>query len=252
MIISSKTNTLYKILRKLEKKKERIERGLFIAEGERLVRDAYETNSISRLVISASYFGWTPPDIEAAILSDALFESIAQTQSTQGILAICKIPKVTKGLEDSSKFVVICDGISDPGNLGTIIRTSEAAGVDNIILMPNCTDPFNPKTVRASMGSIFRLPLYESASLDCLIEQDFKILLTALEDDSVDIYDVHAYEKIAVILGNEAHGASEEARNIANLSVKIPMQGKNESLNVAAAAAVVLFEIMRKRRGTNA
>lgn len=245
--ITSPENKIYKETKKLLMRSQRMKQGLFIAEGERIVRDALESNCVEYVIINDKYDkieSEMQTEIPVYKLTDKLFESISDTKTTQGIAAVCRINKPQND-DIKGEMLMICDGVSDPGNIGTIIRTAECAGASGVILMGNCADPYNPKTVRSTMGSIFRIPIYdfETDDLSRLTEYD---IVAAMLKNSDDLYDMSFGKKTAVIVGNEAHGVSDAVAQYAGRRVRIPMKDGAESLNAAVAAGLIMYEVYRQ------
>jgi TrmH family RNA methyltransferase len=173
-------------------------------------------------------------------LAPNVIERVASTDSPQPVIAVATMR--TRGIPERSTFVLVGDGIADPGNAGTIIRSAEAAGVDAVVLTPGSVDPYNPKVVRASAGSLFRVPVVE-ATLESLAE--FRRLGTSSHRG--DVYTDPVYHgRVAVVVGNEAHGLADDAA--VDHWLTIPHAGPAESLNVAMAATVLVFEVARQRR----
>jgi TrmH family RNA methyltransferase len=187
--------------------------------------------------------------------SQRVLEAVSATQHPQGIVAAFPFPEwpTPKPLNNISPLALVCDNIQDPGNLGTILRTAEAAGVTVVWLSPGCVDLYNPKVVRAAMGTHFRLPVLPAGWGE--IRQG----LQGLEIDPARVYATGSSAPVpyyyvdwrpgsSVIISNEAHGASREAMDLAGGALSIPMAGATESLNAATSAAIVLFEAVRQRR----
>jgi len=174
-------------------------------------------------------------------------ESMTDTETPQGVIAVVPLPELP--LPKSISFALICDSIADPGNLGTMLRSAVAAGVDVVILAPHCVDPFNPKVLRSGMGAHFRIPVVRKSWSE--IALDFANVPIYLADAQGEL----VYHRVdwtkpgALIIGGEAHGADLPARELATKTVSIPMSSASESLNAAAAASVILFECRRQRGG---
>lgn len=242
--ITSKDNKLYKQVKKLLTKNERDKTGLFIAEGRRITEDALKCGCCEYIFVSEA-FGAYEADVPVYSIPDKMFSILTETEHSQGILSVCHTAK--KNMDTvSGNTLIISDGVSDPGNLGTIIRTAECSGVDGIILLKGSADPYSPKVVRSTMGSIFRMPLYFGSIKDLQNLQEYDIVATSLKN-AHNIYETKFAEKVAVVIGNEAHGVSEEVMSLANKLIKIPMEGNGESLNAAVAGAVVMYELLRRR-----
>ena len=245
------TNRQCKELQELVKKaKARRETGLFVAEGERIVREI-PPELISAVYVSESYAasGQLPEDAE--ILTDAQFLKIADTKTPQGILAVAKIPAFDPAiLRKKDGLFLLLEGIQDPGNLGTIFRAAEGAGVDAIVLDQKTADPYAPKTVRSTMGSIFRQPHFLTADAgDTALawkEQGIRVcaahLAGAVRYDQVDYRAGTAF-----LIGNEGNGLTEELTALSDSRIVIPMGGKLESLNAGVAASLLVYEAARQR-----
>ena len=256
-MISSPNNPKLKLARSLAgRSKDRREAGAFLAEGVRLVEEALASDWPFRCVLHSSELsdrGWQllarlqQRGIETDEVSSRLLSSLSETETSQGILAVLADEQPPRVHELS--FVLITDAVRDPGNLGTLLRTAEAAGVDAAFLAPGTTDAFAPKVVRAGMGAHFRLPIYE-VSWDDIKTQvaayKWNVYLADMHGRSC--WEVEFRPPLALIIGGEAEGASEAGRKLAQQAVSIPMQDNAESLNAAVAGAILMFEIKRQRR----
>lgn len=258
MITSSK-NPLIKELQGLQKKKkERNKQQVFIVEGLRAVREIPKTWKVHKYIISESFDLKADniiKDPKAPVLSvaDSVFTTISDTRTPQGIMAVVsqldyaedKIIAIDQG------FFVIADQIQDPGNLGTLIRTAHASGVDGVFLSKGCVDLYNPKTIRATMGSVFHIPIFTDVTLERLMK-DLRISQTniygAALERSKSLYDYDYTKKTALIIGNEANGISEEIKAMVSNFIRIPMPGGAESLNASIAAGICMFEVVRQRK----
>ncbi len=171
-----------------------------------------------------------------------LFAKMADTKTPQGILCTCALPE--QGKMPETGLFVYCDRVRDPGNLGTIIRTADAMGFDGVVLSPDCVDPFNPKLVRSTMGSLFHIALFDGVDYEMLTSwqsRGFRLVVSALSESAVTPEALTVSEKTVLVMGNEASGVSEAILQKADTVVKIPMAGSAESLNVAAAAAILMY-----------
>lgn len=251
IIIESNQNKIIKEVNSLKAKKERDKTGLFILEGKRLVDEIPNSWEIKYLLKAESY----SEDINSEnvyTVKDSLFEKISETVNPQGILAVCHIKEfdVTNVDYSNSPFFVVLENVTDPGNMGTLIRTADAAGADGIFLSKGCVDIYNPKVIRATMGSIFHLPIYRNLNLMDLMEDfknnNVKTLAAHLKGTSTP-YKVDMTTACAVIIGNEANGLSDEISEIASDLVKIPMPGKAESMNAGIAGGILIYEAVRQR-----
>ena len=251
IIIESNQNKIIKEVNSLKAKKERDKTGLFILEGKRLVDEIPNSWEIKYLLKAESY----SEDINfenVYTVKDSLFEKISETVNPQGILAVCHIKEfdVTNVDYSNSPFFVVLENVTDPGNMGTLIRTADAAGADGIFLSKGCVDIYNPKVIRATMGSIFHLPIYRNLNLMYLMEDfknnNVKTLAAHLKGTSTP-YKVDMTTACAVIIGNEANGLSDEISEMASDLVKIPMPGKAESMNAGIAGGILIYEAVRQR-----
>ena len=185
------------------------------------------------------------PDCDIYVITENIFDSLSDTKSPQGIAAVIKI--APEGFEAEPGCVyVYCEDINDPGNLGTIIRTADAAGLDGVLLSPGCVDVFNPKTVRACMGSIFHIPVFSGVDITGKSLEGFKFFGGALTEDSIDYREADYTGSCVIALGNEANGISDELSERC-VKVKIPIAGQAESLNVSVAGGILMYEAFRKR-----
>lgn len=260
-MISSTANQRVKHIVQLQKKaKERRNQGLFVIEGrkmlEEVLRDAPE--AVAEVYATEEYLA-VPEQKEILngtdyeLVSGAVMKAMADTLEPQGVLAAVHMPRYDREalLRKENGVWVALEDLRDPGNLGTILRTSEAAGVTGVILSGNSVDIYNPKVIRSTMGAIFRMPHFYAedfmAELAGLKAQG--AVLYAAHLDGKRYYDEPAYEgKTVLLIGNEANGLSKEAADAADCLVKIPMEGKAESLNAAVATALLVYEAYRRRR----
>jgi TrmH family RNA methyltransferase len=181
-------------------------------------------------------------------LAPGVLERVASTTTPQPVLGVVRMPERTEVL-GTADFVVVADGIADPGNLGTILRSAEAAGADAVVVTPGSVDAFNPKAVRASAGALFHVPVVDVATLDEVHEAGLRVVGTSSHRGSPHS-DVDWSGRVAVVVGNEAHGVADDAPVDAWATIR--HRGRAESLNVAMATAVLCFEIARQRFGTDA
>lgn len=250
--ITSRDNKVIKNIRAAEKKKGRAKTGLYLAEGKRLVGEAIRDvfDSVESVLASESFLEKNKDFINSLdksgkivyITNDRLFDETALTETPQGLAALVKIPEYNIPNLDEMSYILILDGISEPGNMGTIIRTAEAAGIDCIMLSRGCTDIYAPKVVRSSMGSLFRMKFcsFEYSDTDKLKAKGFTVAATALHN-SVSVDDANVSGKRAIIIGSEANGVSDELINASDLCIRIDMCGKVESLNAAVAAGIAMY-----------
>ena len=260
MIITSKDNEQIKEIRKLKEKKYRQETSSFVVEGVKLVKEAITYNAdIKKIVISEDAIGYEVDEeliklcekYNPLIVSPNVFSLVSDVQTPQGILAVIKENKDEKSDKDridyTQDFFVVLDGVQDPGNLGTIIRTCDAAGINQIIVSEDTVDSHSPKVIRSTMGAIYRVKVIEE-DLRKVFEEfkqnKIETVVTSLTGDK-SIYDLE-YKKKAIVIGNEANGVDPELQNMADYKVKIPMPGKAESLNASVAAGVMIYEYVRQ------
>lgn len=251
----SKDNKLVKLALKLKKKKYREEENLFLAEGVRFVESAIENRSVKYILYSEKLYSTNgyervlKDDIDSYMVDESVLKDICDTENPQGVVAICI--KKEYSLDDILKnIIVIVDGVQDPGNLGTIIRTCDAAGAHGIVMLKGTVDLYNPKVLRSTMGSIFHIPIVFVNDLvdisGILLQNEYNILAASLDGDK-SLYEYDFSAKTAVILGNEASGVKKENMSLATHLVLIPMEGSSESLNVAIANSVIVYEALRQR-----
>ena len=252
--IESPSNEFYRHLKKLQTRREREKSCQYLAEGSRAVYDAIKNNAdIASIVICEGYI----PEADLSgfkvyELSGKLFEDAKLTVNSQGILAVINynLKESTQIDFDKENTILYLDSVTDPGNMGTILRSADAFGVEAIVLSPGCVDVFNPKVVRSSMASLLNVPIYLDKNSDLFFEKlkssGFDIVGTFPR--AVKLSSQHKYNsKTVLIMGNEANGISEKIESYCTTEVKIPMPGNTESLNVATACAVMLYEIMLEK-----
>lgn len=249
--ITSRSNPLVTRLRKLNSKRSaRREEGVFCGEGPKLLAEALKWGAELETVICAEGVSLPdlPPKTRVVEVPESLLSAVADTESPQGVVFVCKSSGLALPEKLEGKRYLVLDGVQDPGNVGTIWRTADAFGADGLILCSGCADPYSPKTVRSTMGAIFRLPVYEASLEETaakLDEAGIPLYTTALREDTVDVREV-SLAKAAVIIGSEGRGVSDLALQLCKQTLKIPMTSRCESLNAAVAASVVLWEMARK------
>ena len=277
-IISSKDNKRIKYIRSLlEKGNIRKKNHQFVVEGIKLVDEALEYGKVLEVVCAESLYdeiisgdlsgnrllaendknitNYVKKGSSLLVVSDAVFKSLSETITPQGILAVAEMPDyglLDKGfleqvyIKNGKIKLLVLEDTADPGNLGTIMRTAEAAGVTGVIMGKGTVDIFNPKVVRSTMGSIFRLPFAYAEDLKEIIQelkkQRISFYATHLKGEK-SYKDIKYSNKSAILIGNEARGLSDEVADLADTYVLIPMQGKVESLNAAVAAALMMYEV---------
>ena len=258
-VISSKDNDLIKHIRKLKDKKYRDENNEYIIEGIKLIEEAVKENAEIKKVIVCDDTTRTyeiPTNVmleiakyECVYVTEKIFNMITQVTNPQGIMAIVKKNVTNSEIDYSQHIIVVLDGVQDPGNLGTILRTVDSVGLSQIIVSKETADAFNPKVVRSTMGAIFRVKIIESEDLQETIKQmkkhHFKLMVTSLQTNK-SIYDMELNKRI-IVIGNEANGVSKMLQDMSDEKVKIPMLGKTESLNASVATGIILYEYVRQK-----
>jgi TrmH family RNA methyltransferase len=260
-MISSSSNTQIKNLIQLQKKvKVRNEQGAFVIEGIKMFKESRASRYFIKAYVSESYYQekYTEnpayfDDISYEIVQDSIFKEASDTLTPQGIMAVVKKPEydLEQIITNADANLVLLEDIRDPGNLGTIVRTAEGAGVTGIILSNSSVDMYNPKVIRSTMGAIYRMPF--------VYVNDFKGIINRIKMNNIRIYAAHlsgscSYDEVdytgksAILIGNEANGLSDEIAELSDQYIRIPMEGNVESLNAAIAAAVLMYEVYRQKR----
>lgn len=258
--IHSRDNRIYKECQKLSQKKYRDREGLYLIEGYNLLAEAPE--SALRYVLvredqTEIFAERCPFGAEAGsrtyILSGALFDRLAQTETSQGVIAVMEKQVFTEaeltGRCGGGKNLIVLDRLQDPGNIGTIIRTAEGAGYAAVIVLKGTGDVYGPKAIRAAAGSVFRIPIIpvqNNREIRELADGLGKRLTVTCFDTDNYYYDADLSEDTALVIGNEGNGISEELTDLADLKVKIPMEGSLESLNASVAAGILMYEAQRR------
>ena len=262
--IDSPANKKIKLAAALKQRKQREKTGLFVAEGIRLCEMAAEAGWQVKFGLLTSQVleqergaklvekltGQNCPLYE---VPETVFAKAAGTETPQGILLVMgqKNPSLPEKTERENPLYVVMDGVQDPGNAGTIIRTADAVGADGVILLKGSVDVYGDKAVRSTMGSIFHVPVYSGVSVeeltDCARRNDLQLLATALDETAKPHFEQDFTKGTAVVLGNEGNGVSKEILAAAQKTY-IPMYGQAESLNVGMSGAIVLYEALRQRK----
>lgn len=256
-VITSKENEIIKNIKKLKDKKYRDEQNKFIVEGIKMLQEAIDEKAIiDKIVVCEECVsdGTIGQDLlyeiakhDCIYTSKKVFESITEVTNPQGILAVMQKENGEDNISYEEDVIVVLDGIQDPGNLGTILRTIDSVNLKQVILSETTADPYNPKVVRSTMGAIYRVNMIRSKNiietLKNIKKHKYEIVATSLQTDK-SIYDID-YKKKVIVIGNEANGVSKEVLDLANTKVKIPMLGKTESLNAAVATGIILYEYVR-------
>lgn len=258
-VISSKDNEFIKHVKKLKDKKYRDESNEYIVEGVKLIEEAVKENAQIKKIIVCEDTTKTyeiPTNVmleiakyECIYVTEKIFTSITQVTNPQGIMAIIEKNTTNQEIDYTQDIIVALDDVQDPGNLGTILRTVDSIGLNQIIVSKGTADAFNPKVVRSTMGAIFRVKIIETENLQETIKSmkkhHFKLMVTSLQTDN-SIYDIDFNKKI-IVIGNESNGVSSEIQEMADERAKIPMLGRTESLNASVAAGIVMYEYVRQK-----
>ncbi len=263
MITSAQNAKVKRIASLLQKPRLRREEGVYIVEGIRMFEEAPD-EQIEEIYVSESFLSKNDKKLSGLckhsgvcyeVIADSVFGKMSDTQTPQGVICVMKMPVYSiellmSGVEKTPLFMLLED-LQDPGNLGTILRTAEGAGVSGVIMTKGTVDIYNPKVIRATMGSIYRVPFIETDDLDAVIDtlKKSKVTLYAAHlDGSVDYAQCDYSKPTAFMIGNEARGLKAETAMKADCRVKIPMSGQVESLNAAVASAILMYESARQRR----
>ena len=259
MEVTGLQNPVVKAAAELKQKKYRTQNGLYLAEGLRTAEEAVAYKAVETLFYVATDDERTmhlledaaAQNIKLVCVSENVMKKIADTETPQGIIAVCKMrqPKL-ENLLARGKMLLVLDRVGDPGNIGTMLRTADAAGIGGLVLLKGCADIYAPKTVRSSMGSLFHIPVLSGVSeqefVSAAKKAGYDLLVTCL-DGADNLYKADLSGRIAFVMGNEAGGVSETLLEKADKRVYIPMAGRAESLNVAMAAGIVMFEALRRK-----
>ena len=251
--IESKNNNLFKEIKKLKEKKHRIKSNKYLIEGLRFVEEAIKSKvSIDSIIFTESFKEKNPDlflkineNIKLIQMNEALLKQLCSTENPQGIVGVINMQN--KELK-SGELVILVDKVQDPGNMGTIIRTAHAAGAAGIVMTKGTVDIYNDKTLRSTMGSIFYIPIVEDDSLDfvkSLKKEGYKRVVSSLQGQN-NFFEENLQGKVMIAVGNEGNGVSDEVYDIADIKVKIPMPGEAESLNVAVATSIMIYEKIRQ------
>ena len=242
--ITARKNPLLQQVRKLlSSRKERERTGLFVADGTKLLAEAVKWwPGLETVILSDGVEADVPSHVHVVTVPKDVMESVSPMQTPQGALFLCRLPEKQDFIPKPG--MILLDGIQDPGNLGTILRTADALQIP-VALLEGCADPYSHKVVRASMGAVFRTPVVQTtwaqAKLACL-ESGLPVAVTDLSDRAEDIRSAHL-EKMAVVIGSEGQGVRPEILSSAQAELIIPMSEHCESLNAAIAAAIVMWQM---------
>jgi TrmH family RNA methyltransferase len=254
MITSNQNSKIKHVRALLGRAKERREAGAFVAEGVRLVEEAVKGDWRFEIVLydeTLSERGkellktLSAKGIDVEEVSTSVMRAVSETESPQGILAVIQNHQLP--ITNHPNFILIPDQIRDPGNLGTLLRSAAASGVQAVLIPPETTDAFAPKVLRSGMGAHFRLPIQEM-SWDEIGKFTSGMNVYVADMDGQPCWETDLRQPVALIVGSEAEGASESARKLAKGKISIPMSGETESLNAGVAGSVLMFEVLRQRK----
>lgn len=264
MITSTSNQQMKNLTSLMKKSKERKNQNAFVVEGHKMVFEA-PRERVKAIYVAESFlqdstkkealkrYCEQAPLLSYEVVSDSVFKSISDTQTPQGIMAIVEIPSYEWAdlLKGEKTHLLVLESIQDPGNLGTMVRTGEGAGITGILMNKTTVDLFNPKTIRSTMGSIYRIPY--------MVVDDLEQALLDLKKEGVSLYAAHLKGELSYdepdytsatgfLIGNEGNGLSDAVADCADTYIKIPMEGKVESLNAAISATLLMYECNRQRR----
>ncbi|MCI2062263.1 MAG: RNA methyltransferase [Eubacteriaceae bacterium] len=254
-MITSDQNRIYKTCVKLGMKKYRDKFGMYLVEGSKLVDEAFKAGQAENIIVREDYHKQTDfPGVDTAFIMGKLYSKVAQTETSQGIMAIVRKPEMTAEaflgrIDEGRGNVVVLDGLQDPGNIGTIIRTADAAGYSGVLTVKGTGDVYSPKVVRSAMGSLFRIPVFNTDTPEtaaALLSRGGKKIVGTSLDAEKYYYEEDLSENIALVIGNEGNGMSEDFKRRTCLNIKIPMSGEVDSLNAAVAAGVLMYQSIGK------
>lgn len=255
MVITSRKNDAVKRFRELSREKKlRDEQGVFVIEGDHLCGEAAKLGFEPVLVLATEKALEKYPQTaallrekcEITVISDDLAEYISDTRSPQGLFA--EVHRKPQSKPDGTRLLIL-DGVQDPGNVGTMLRTAEALGIDGVVLSENCADIYSPKTLRSAMGSVFRIPCITGGLTEIITRlkaEGFAVYGAMLDETASALGTVEFPEKCAVVIGSEGRGISDTVKAVCTGGLYIPIIGA-ESLNAAAAAAVICWELKRTK-----
>ena len=248
--IDSVNNKTVKLIASLKMKKYRDKEGLFVAEGERNVSDGAKKEAPLMVFVEDGYKGKTDFECEVYSVPRSVFEKMSDTKSPQGILGVFR-KKTGFAVEIEEGNILILNGVADPGNVGTLLRTAAATGFKNIIADKTSADIFAPKTVRSAMSAVFSLQIVISENLceDIAAVKNKGYNVFCGDLGGTDIYETDMSGKAAVVVGNEANGPEDEVVALSDVVLSIPMEEGTESLNAAVAGSVIMYESVRQKRG---
>jgi TrmH family RNA methyltransferase len=240
-----------RLRRLIGRRSARYEEGLCVVEGPVLVRDAMAAGVQVREIFVREDRIDDVSSMDAAtyVLSSSVFDAVSDARTPQGVMAVCEIPRATAPTWTKDSWAVIADGVSDPGNLGTIVRSAEVAGATAVVVLNNAVDPYAPKTIRASAGAVFHLPIVDTTTYEDLRSAGMRLIGTtsrdATEVQPLSLYALDCKGCLGIVLGNESRGLSFDAP--VDEWVTIEHVGRSESLNVAMAASIIAMHVSHER-----
>ena len=258
-VITSKDNEQIKYIRKLKEKKYREEYNEFIIEGIKTIKEAIEEKADIKTIVVCEdcekqgvfdkKLMYEIAKYNCIYVNEKVFDTITDVMNHQGMLAVVSKKQRMSKIDYKEDLIIILDNIQDPGNLGTIIRTVDSAGIKQIVVSKESVEAYSSKVIRSTTGAIFRVNIIEVEDLEKTIKEikkkGFRVYASVLGHNK-GIYDIN-YKKTAVIIGNEANGISENILNVSDEFITIPMLGKTESLNAAVATSIIIYEYVRQK-----
>jgi len=252
--ITSKDNSIFKLIKTLSNKKARDENGLYLIEGSRLLEEAIKHEVVFQYMIANENANLPEVNFGCQVLrvTNNMFKEISDTVTPQGVIGVAKQKNASLGdLQPSpNPLIIVLNGIQDPGNLGTIIRTAAAAKATAIILTEGTVDLYNPKVIRSTMGAAFQIPiicgLSDKEIIEWLEENNISILVADINAEQY-YFNVNLKEAVALVIGNENKGPSPRWQGAAGHKIKIPIPGDTESLNASIAAGILIYDVIRQR-----
>jgi len=242
-ITSRKNPLLQQVRRLLSSRKDREREGLFVADGTKLLQEAVKwLPGLQTVILSEGVVAEVPDGVRVVTVPGDVMESVSPMQTPQGALFICRLPEKTAFIPKAG--MLLLDGIQDPGNLGTILRTADALEIP-VALLEGCADPYSHKVVRASMGAVFRTPVVQTdwaTAQNACADAGICVAVTALSERAQDLRQAEL-DKMAVVIGSEGRGVRKEILENARAELIIPMNERCESLNAAIAAAIVMWQM---------
>ena len=258
--ISSKDNKIFRHALSLKKKKYRDINGEYLIEGPNLIKEALKEGIQIEGVFVRPDFDENGPDgsilneekigDKSFMLSANLFDNLSDTETPQGLIAVVRKPDGASAPVPEDGNIIVLDRLQDPGNIGTILRTADAAGFSLAVFVKGTADPFSPKVIRSATGSLFRVPICfadDAAHVTDLVHSYGLKLVTTSMDAEKSCYECDLSRGVAIVIGNEGNGVSDELFESADLKIRIPMEGRTESLNASVAAGILMYERIRRQ-----